>query len=535
MHCTKPKDKLPRFINVAKGILPAFALDDMSGAQHAFPKAARTVICFVKEDCPTCNLVMPLLEAANSSAEAVVLTAGQTAEGNETLIERHGLKMPILNDSTLKVSFAYDVETVPLIVLANADGKELDRLIGFDRNEWSTFFNNHLPDTNIQWDEYPEWRPGCGSLTQDPVIGERLRAEAENSPLRARKIEIAPSDDVHEFMFDQGFSDGLPVVPPTPERVIRMLEGTSRDAQELVATMPPNMAPATVEKIAVNAVLAGCRPEYLPVVIAAIEAICTDEFNCHGVFATTMGASPVMIINGPIRERIGLNGRMAALGQGSRANATIGRAVRLAVRNIGGAEPGGTERSTLGSPMKFTMCFGEWEERSSWEPLHVERGYDKGESVVTVFAMSSGPTLIVDQNSRSAPQLAGSFGLSMESAHHVRAHNNGDGILVVCPEHVDTLQRDGYTKADIRRRIQEVTTVPLKSLIADDISGAGIDPARAANMSDEMLTRPSPKFASEDNIHIVVAGSDAGKFSAAFHGWASGRMGSIPVSRKIDV
>ena len=185
--------------------------------------------------------------------------------------------------------------------------------------------------------------------------------------------------------------------------------------------------------------------------------------------------------------------------------------------------------------MKFTMCFGEWEERSSWEPLHVERGYDKDESVVTVFAMSSGPTLIVDQNSRSAPQLAGSFGLSMESAHHVRAHNNGDGILVVCPEHVDTLQRDGYNKADIRRRIQEVTTVPLKSLIADDISGAGIDPARAANMSDEMLNRPSPKFASEDNIHIVVAGSDAGKFSAAFHGWASGRMGSIPVSRKIDV
>jgi hypothetical protein len=167
--------------------------------------------------------------------------------------------------------------------------------------------------------------------------------------------------------------------------------------------------------------------------------------------------------------------------------------------------------------------------------LHVERGFDKNDSVVTVFAMSSGPTLIVDQNSRSAPQLAGSFGLSMESAHHVRAHNGGDGILVVCPEHVDTLERDGYTKADIRRRIQEVTTVPLKDLVADDVSGAGIDPARAASMTDDMLNRPSPKFASEDNIHIVVAGSDAGKFSAAFHGWASGPMGSIPVSRKIDV
>ncbi|HIC34227.1 MAG TPA: redoxin domain-containing protein, partial [Gammaproteobacteria bacterium] len=240
---------------MAGAILPAFALEDMIGGQHAFPEANRTVICFVKEDCPTCNLVMPLLEAANSSTKALTLTAGQTAEGNETLIERHGLTMPLLDDSTLKVSFAYDVETVPLVVLADADGKELDRLVGFDRKEWSGFFDKHLSDTQIDWDDYPEWRPGCGSLTQDPVIADRLRAEAENSPLRARKIEIAPSDDVHEFMFDQGFTDGLPVVPPTPERVMRMLAGTSRDSQELVATMPPNMAPATVEKIAVNAVL----------------------------------------------------------------------------------------------------------------------------------------------------------------------------------------------------------------------------------------------------------------------------------------
>ena len=207
-------------------------------------------------------------------------------------------------------------------------------------------------------------------------------------------------------MFDQGFTDGLPVVPPTPERVLRMLEGTRRDPQDTVAIMPPNMAEATVEKIAVNAVLAGCKPEYMPVVIATIEAICTDEFNCHGVFATTMGASPVMIINGPIREQLGFNMKLGALGQGTRANASIGRAVRLAVRNIGGARPSGTERSTLGSPMKFTMCFAEWEERNPWDPLHVERGFEKTDSVVSVFAMSSGPALIVDQTSRTAPQLA---------------------------------------------------------------------------------------------------------------------------------
>ena len=125
------------------------------------------------------------------------------------------------------------------------------------------------------------------------------KAESENRPLRARKIEIAPADDVHEFLFDQGFTDGLPVVPPTPERVLRMLGGTQRDSQEVIAEMPPNYAPATVEKIAINAVLAGCKPEYLPVVIATIEAICNKTFNIHGVNATTMGAAPVMIVTVP--------------------------------------------------------------------------------------------------------------------------------------------------------------------------------------------------------------------------------------------
>ena len=172
------------------------------------------------------------------------------------------------------------------------------------------------------------------------MIAERLRAESENNPLRARKIEIAPADDVHEFLFDQGFTDGLPVVPPTPERVLRMLGGTARDSQEVIAEIPPNYAPATVEKIAINAVLAGCKPEYLPVVIATIEAICNKTFNIHGVNATTMGASPLMIVNGPIRERIGMNMGLGVLGQGTRANAAIGRAVRLAVRNIGGANRG---------------------------------------------------------------------------------------------------------------------------------------------------------------------------------------------------
>ena len=522
--------------------LPPFSLADMNGTQHAFPVGSAgpaaeqrpTLLCFVKEDCPTCNLAMPLLQALHDSGDVTVLAPGQTADGNRTLIERHGLTLPLLDDSILKVSFAYDVETVPLVLLADADGGEIDRLIGFDRAEWQAFFERHAPNAAVDWPQLPKWRPGCGSLTQDPIIAERLRAESENSPLRARKIEIAPADDVHEFLFDQGFTDGLPVVPPTPERVLRMLGGTQRDAQEVVAEIAPNYAPATVEKLAINAVLAGCKPEYLPVVIAAIEAICNKQFNIHGVNATTMGASPVLVVNGPIRERIGMNMGLGVLGQGSRANAAIGRAVRLAVRNIGGAKPGGTERSTLGNPMKFTMCFPEWEERSPWQPLHVERGFEAEDSVVTAFAMSSGPALCVDQSSRSARQLAGSFALSLEAAHHVRAHNSSDALLVVSPEHVDTLWRDRFSKDDIREHVQNVTARPLAELVADDDVGGGMSAERFEAMPPERRQRRMPKFAAKENIHIIVAGSEAGKFSGIFHGWAGGEIGSVPVSRKIE-
>ena len=516
-------------------MLAPFSLADMAGANVTFPTGSSTptVLCFVKEDCPTCNLVMPLLQALHDSGDVAVLAPGQTAEGNRELVARHKLTLPLLDDSILKVSFAYDVETVPLVLLADGDGAEIDRLVGFDRAEWQAFFADHAPNATLDWQALPKWRPGCGSLTQDPIIAERLRAESENSPLRARKIEIAPADDVHEFLFDQGFTDGLPVVPPTAERVLRMLAGTERDPQDVVAEIPPNYAPATVEKIAINAVLAGCRAEYLPVVIAAIEAICTKEFNIHGVNATTMGATPVLVVNGPIRERIGMNMRLGVLGQGSRANAAIGRAVRLAVRNIGGAKPGGTERSTLGNPMKFTMCFPEWEERSPWTPLHVERGFDANDSVVTAFAMSSGPALCVDQSSRTARQLAGSFALSLEAAHHVRSHNSSDALLVVSPEHVDTLWRDHFTKNDIRDHVQQVTARPLAELVSDDDVGGGLPRDRFEAMPPERQARRLPKFAAKENLHIIVAGAEAGKFSGIFHGWAGGEIGSVPVSRKI--
>ena len=522
---------------------PGFSLSDLDGLPRQFPSGRPTLVCFVKEDCKTCNLVMPVLEAFHRTfgARADVLLVGQSTTGNATLKERHALTVPVLDDGDCRVSFAWDFEIVPAVFWTDGEGTVGTRFEGFVRSEWQGLEQQigaelDLGSSGVNWPDYPEWRPGCGSKHLDPEVNERLRATASDSPIRARRIEIASADDDAEFMFDQGFSDGLPLVPPTPERVMRMLAGTRRGAQDIVAVVAPNMAPATVEKIAINAVMAGCRPDYLPVVIAAVEAVCTDEFNIHGVTATTMGAAPVMVVNGPIRHRIGMNMKLGALGAGSRPNATIGRAVRLVIRNVGGAKPGGVDRSTLSSPLKFTMCFAEWEEGSPWSPLHVERGFQAEDSVVTVFAMTSGPVLIVDQESRGADQIAGSLGLGLEGAILSKIHRMPmDALLVVCPEHIRTLTSEGqYSKDRLRSRIQQVTLRPLREMVANEISGAGIPRAIADKMTLEQLEALTPKFASEGNIHIVVAGSEAGKFSAAFHGWVTGPAGSMSVSRKIE-
>ncbi|MEL7284203.1 MAG: TlpA family protein disulfide reductase [Pseudomonadota bacterium] len=523
--------------------LPRFQLNDLEGAVASFPSDTPTLLCFAKEDCETCNLAAPVVEQFHRTygSQINVWLISQSADGSLILKDRHDLKLSILDDSKLATSFAYDFSIVPAIYWS-PNGRDADlHFEGFVKSEWADL-DKKLAEAaqttmaDIDWDTLPDWRPGCGSKHLDPEINDRLRADADDSPIRARKIEIASADDVAEFLFDQGFSDGLPLVPPTPERVLRMLSGTRRSPKEVIAQMPPNMGEATIEKIAINAVMAGCKPEYLPVVIAAVEAVCTDEFNIHGVMATTMGASPVMVVNGPIRDRIGMNSGLMALGTGNRANATIGRAVRLAVRNIGGSKPGGTDRSTLGSPMKFTMCFAEREERSPWAPLHVERGFSPDESVVTVFAMTSGPVQIVDQESRAPDEIAGTLGLGLESLFLPKYHMMPvDTLLIVCPEHIDTLMRDGpYSKDRLRQRIQDVTTRPLRDMVANEVSGAGMTRSAAGKLSEDQLNKPVPKFAKPEYIHMVVAGADAGKFSSAYHGWVTGAMGSQVVSRKIE-
>jgi hypothetical protein len=231
-----------------------------------------------------------------------------------------------------------------------------------------------------------------------------------------------------------------------------------------------------------------------------------------------------------------MNMAMMALGYGHRANATIGRAVKLVLRNVGGARPGEIERATLGAIGKFTTCFAEWEERSPWEPLHVERGFKSGDSVVTVFGLEAGSRQIADQTSRTAHALVGSLGMGLEACWHPKQHGSGEILLVICPEHADTIARDEWTKTQVRQRIQQVTARPLRELLPDAESGEGIS-LKAFGLKgptpEELETR-IPKFRKPENINIIVAGGEAGKFSAVFAGWVSGPMGSSSVSRKIE-
>ena len=210
--------------------------------------------------------------------------------------------------------------------------------------------------------------------------------------LSARSFEFHSLEDAVEFIYAQGWTDGLPIVPPTSLAIQRMLDYLGRDSEEVVGVVPPKNGAATIEKIAINCVMAGCRPEYGPVVIAALEAMLEPAFNLYGVQGTTHCCAPLVIVSGPVVKELEFNYRENVFGGGSRANATVGRAIRLILWNIGSGYPGKVDMATLGHPGKYTYCIAEDPEQNPWEPLHVERGLEAGESGVTVLACESPPS-----------------------------------------------------------------------------------------------------------------------------------------------
>jgi hypothetical protein len=344
--------------------------------------------------------------------------------------------------------------------------------------------------------------------------------------LAARKIEYGEDDDPSEICFERGWTDGLPVTPPTDARVMRMLAGTARAPGEVIGRIPPYLAECTVEKVAINAVLAGCRPEYMPVVLAALEAALEPVFTLHGVLATTYFSSPILIVNGPIATKIGMNSGINALGQGNRANATIGRALNLVVRNVGGGRPGEVDRANLGAPSKYTLCFAEDESDPGWEPLSVARGFPRGVSTVTLF-QGHGVEAFVDQKSRTPEALSRSLAMSLIGIGHPRLVQNARAVLVLSPEHYAIYREAKWDRKRIERAIHEATVRPGKDIVAGlDGVGEGVPASRAGEMV--------PKFF-EDGLMIVRAGGKAGLFSAILPGWLAGRKREElqPVTKEI--
>ena len=371
----------------------------------------------------------------------------------------------------------------------------------------------------------PALRPGCGSKSVEPGAAEVLQARYGNVRFDARKIEISDYDDEYEACFERGWSDGLPVIPPTPERVLRMLAGTTRPASEVLGPMPPDYAPLTVEKVAINAVMAGAKPEYMPVILAAMEAMLDDAYCLHGTIATTQFCGPVVVVSGPIAKSIGMNWGVNALGQGNRANAAIGRTVQLITRNVGGGRPGEVDRATLGNPGKLTFCFAEDEEDNCWESWAVERGVKPGVSAVTVFA-GDGIQGIADQLSREPESLARTFAASLRQVQHPKQMRGADAILVVSPEHERVFRLAGWSKARLKQELDRLLTFPT----AEVVRGAG---GIAAGVPESKAPTTHKKFR-DGGLHIVRAGGKAGLFSAIISGWAaSGGTGSSPVTKEV--
>jgi hypothetical protein len=459
------------------------------------------LVAVVKRDCPTCELVAPVL--AQLPVTVYVQDEPAAFAGG-------------LDDTSLEVSWRLGIETVPTL-LRVAGGAEQERVVGWLRSDWERLCGVTGLGAGL-----PEHRPGCGSRSVEWGVEEELERRFGGRAFTSRRVELAAQEDEHEALYDRGWTDGLPVVPPTEERVARMLRGTTRDPAEVVAVVPPDLVECTVEKVAVNAVLAGCRPEHLPVVLAAVEAACTEEFTLHGLLATTYFSGPVVVVNGPIAAAVGMNGGLNAFGQGNRANATIGRALQLVVRNVGGGRPGEIDRATLGNPGKYTFCFAEREQDSPFTPLGAWRGVPG--NAVTVFA-GAGVQPVVDQLSRNPESLARSFAACLRVNGHPKLPLAFDALLVVSPEHGRVFRQAGWDRDRLLAELTSLLQLPGSELVR---GAGGIDegvPAAAAAMT-------FPKYR-DGGLLIAHAGGDAGLFSAIIGGWMSGEAGSRPVTREV--
>lgn len=307
---------------------------------------------------------------------------------------------------------------------------------------------------------------------------------------------------INRLYRERQWSDGLPIIPPTIARVDRMLNHTQRPRTEVVARVAPGYGAATVERIAINCVMAGCDPEYLPVLIAATDAVADQEFNLQGIQATTNPVAVWLIVNGPVAKKLQMNSGLNCIGQGNWANATIGRAMRLILQNIGGALPGEMDRATQGQPAKFTFCCAENEEASPWEPLHVERGFEAAQSTVTVVGAEG--TMNMNTHSKQAIELARVIADTMAHAPSNEYVHGGEPWLMISPEHAEVFKRGGMSKARVKRELWEQSKMPASRLAAKEMERAR--DSRTTELGELMGDTLLPISLHPDEVMLMVAG-----------------------------
>ncbi|MPY95978.1 MAG: hypothetical protein GEV08_23845 [Acidimicrobiia bacterium] len=341
-------------------------------------------------------------------------------------------------------------------------------------------------------------------------------------------VELEDSlEEVQAYFEVRGWSDGLPFIPPTRERVARLIGHLGRDADEVVCSLAPRNGEATVERVAANAVMAGCRPEDFPIVVTAVEAVAAPELNLNAMQSTTHPTAIMILVNGPVADKLGINSGPGCLGPGWRANMAIGRAMRLVLLNIGGGSPGDGDRATQGSPAKIGFCLAENQLESPWEPYHVEHGFGRDDSVVTVIACE-GPHNIQDHFSISGSgvlaTVAGALG---QAGSNNIMFSTGFPVVAFGPEHAHQVAVSGYSKADVKRFLWEHGRFPLHRLSAEWLEDGRVA-ARVESITGS--ADAVPITSKPENIQVIVAGGP-GKHSC----WMPTFGGDTrPVMRKLE-
>jgi hypothetical protein len=340
-----------------------------------------------------------------------------------------------------------------------------------------------------------------------------------DTALASPVLEAEDAFEVNEMYQRNGWTDGLPIVPPTEDRVRRFLDAIRMQPQDVLGTEPVRRRRITAEKVAIAAVMAGCLPEYMPVVAAAMRAMCDPRFGLHGCTASTGGSAPMLVVNGPIRKQIGMNATHNVFANASRANATIGRTIRLVLLNVLGGIPGQLDRSTFGHPGKFTLCLAEDEEDSKWVPLAQERGIPEGASAVTVMAVES-PHQIMNEWTHDPREILDTYAAAVKSNMLTYSIWEGNYAIVVARQHRDIFNAAGWSKLDIREYMFERCQVLRKHW--RDVGKAAV-----AGLKDEEKVYRALR--APDDLLVIAAGGPAGGFGMIAAPWYGKKSLSVTV------